>query len=234
MSAAKTLGMELRVLEKDPLEGVLVKLAGDGDNLFKWEVALFGPPDTIYTGGYFKAHLEFPDSYPFNPPKMTFLDPVFHPNVYPTGALCISILHPPGEDATSGERPEERWNPTQSVKTILLSAISLLNEPNTSSPANVDASVSYRAWKEGKSMDYKHIVERQVARSRILAEEDGVRIPMTVEDYVIKHQVSRQPSVDWMHDADEYDEDTGCCSDDGDDDPFDEDDEENGEQEDGE
>ena len=32
------------------------------------------------------------------------------------GNICISILHPPGEDEMSGERPEERWNPTQTVR----------------------------------------------------------------------------------------------------------------------
>lgn len=61
--------------------------------------------------------------------------------VYPDGRVCISILHPPGEDAMSGELPEERWLPTQTVGTVLLSVISMLNDPNTSSPANVDASV---------------------------------------------------------------------------------------------
>src|SRR6185437_5663930 len=47
-----------------------------------------------------------------------------------------------GEDEMSGELPEERWLPTQTVTTILLSVISLLSGPNFSSPANVDASVS--------------------------------------------------------------------------------------------
>jgi len=61
--------------------------------------------------------------------------------VYDDGKVCISILHPPGEDEMSGELPEERWLPTQSVSTILLSVISLLSDPNFSSPANVDASV---------------------------------------------------------------------------------------------
>jgi ubiquitin-protein ligase len=61
--------------------------------------------------------------------------------VYTDGKVCISILHPPGVDEMSGELPEERWLPTQTVTTILLSIISLLSAPNTSSPANVDASV---------------------------------------------------------------------------------------------
>lgn len=45
-------------------------------------------------------------------------------------------------------------------RTILLSVISLLNEPNTFSPANVDASVMYRRWKEskGKDKEYENII----------------------------------------------------------------------------
>ena len=38
-------------------------------------------------------------------------------------------------------------------RTILLSVISLLNEPNTSSPANVDASVMYRKWRDNNTED---------------------------------------------------------------------------------
>ena len=45
-------------------------------------------------------------------------------------------------------------------RTILLSVVSLLNEPNTSSPANVDASVMFRRWKDskGKDKEYENII----------------------------------------------------------------------------
>lgn len=54
-------------------------------------------------------------------------------------------------------------------RTILLSVISLLNEPNTSSPANVDASVMYRRWKDSRGADneYENII-RYVDRSSCL------------------------------------------------------------------
>lgn len=58
------------------------------------------------------------------------------------GDVCISILHEPGEDKFGYERPEERWLPIHTVETILLSVISMINEPNDESPANVDAAVS--------------------------------------------------------------------------------------------
>lgn len=46
------------------------------------------------------------------------------------------------------------------IRTILLSVISLLNEPNTFSPANVDASVMFRKWRDskGKDKEYAEII----------------------------------------------------------------------------
>ncbi|CAK9299763.1 unnamed protein product, partial [Gordionus sp. m RMFG-2023] len=104
------------------------------------------------------------------------------------GDLCISILHPPVSDPQSGEDPSERWNPTQNVRTILLSVISLLNEPNTFSPANVDASVMYRRWKESKGVDkeYENIIRHQVNATKSEAEKDNVVVPLTQEEWCMK------------------------------------------------
>jgi len=185
-SAVRALKLEYKSLLDEPVEGFRVK--ANEDDMFVWEVALFGPPDTLYQGGYFKAQLKFPADYPYNPPSIRFLCKVWHPNVYENGDLCISILHPPVDDPQSGEMPNERWNPAQTVRTVLLSVVSLLNEPNTSSPANVDASVMYRRWKEskGKDKEYENIIRKQVAASRTEAEKDNVVVPVTMEEYCIK------------------------------------------------
>ena len=68
------------------------------DDLFVWNVVFEGPEDSLYEGGYFKAQLKFPNDYPNNPPNMIFKTKMWHPNIYPDGKVCISILHPPGED----------------------------------------------------------------------------------------------------------------------------------------
>ncbi|XP_047563930.1 ubiquitin-conjugating enzyme E2 R1 isoform X1 [Lutra lutra] len=166
-SSQKALLLELKGLQEEPVEGFRVTLVDEGD-LYNWEVAIFGPPNTYYEGGYFKARLKFPIDYPYSPPAFRFLTKMWHPNIYETGDVCISILHPPVDDPQSGELPSERWNPTQNVRTILLSVISLLNEPNTFSPANVDASVMYRKWKEskGKDREYTDIIRK---RSKVCA-----------------------------------------------------------------
>ncbi len=88
--------------------------------------------------------MQFSDDYPFSPPRFRFVHPIYHPNIYPDGQLCISILHKPGEDLMSGEEASERWSPLQGVESVLRSVLLLLDDPEINSPANVDASVTYR------------------------------------------------------------------------------------------
>ncbi len=70
---------------------------------------------------------------------MKFISDMYHPNIYPDGDVCISILHAPGDDPMHYETADERWRPIHSVQSVLLSVVSMLNEPNAESPANVEA-----------------------------------------------------------------------------------------------
>ncbi|XP_006171798.1 ubiquitin-conjugating enzyme E2 R1 [Tupaia chinensis] len=200
-SSQKALLLELKGLQEEPVEGFRVTLVDEGD-LYNWEVAIFGPPNTYYEGGYFKARLKFPIDYPYSPPAFRFLTKMWHPNIYETGDVCISILHPPVDDPQSGELPSERWNPTQNVRTILLSVISLLNEPNTFSPANVDASVMYRKWKEsrGRDREYTDIIRKQVLGTKVDAERDGVKVPTTLAEYCVKTKAPAPDEADLFYD----------------------------------
>ena len=54
--AVKALQLELKKIQEEPVEGFRVNLTND-DNLFVWEVAIFGPPSTLYEGGYFKVSI---------------------------------------------------------------------------------------------------------------------------------------------------------------------------------
>jgi ubiquitin-conjugating enzyme E2 G1 len=121
----------------------------DDNNFYKWSVVIFGPTDTIYEGGFFRAILTFPDDYPNSPPQMQFTTKMWHPNIYKDGKVCISILHPPGTDKfNEQEKAEERWRPSLGAEEILLSVISMLNDPNPDSPANIDAAVMFRKNRE--------------------------------------------------------------------------------------
>ncbi len=41
--------------------------------------------------------MTFPHDYPFSPPTFRFIPPIYHPNIYKDGRLCISILHTSGD-----------------------------------------------------------------------------------------------------------------------------------------
>lgn len=71
-----------------------------------------------------------------------------------------------------------------------MSVISLLNEPNTNSPANVDASIMYRRYQEKGDKEYERLVKEQVEASKADAARDGVTIPTTIDEYCVsrKHQ----------------------------------------------
>ncbi|XP_056894913.1 cell division cycle 34 homolog (S. cerevisiae) a [Takifugu flavidus] len=224
-SSQKALMLEMKSLQDEPVEGFKITLVDESD-MYNWEVAIFGPPNTHYEGGYFKARIKFPVDYPYSPPAFRFLTKMWHPNIYENGDVCISILHPPVDDPQSGELPSERWNPTQNVRTILLSVISLLNEPNTFSPANVDASVMYRKWRDskGKDREYIEIIRKQVLATKADADRDGVKVPITLDEYCVRTQVP--PTDDGsnllyddyyddeeLDDDDDEDDNEDCCYD---------------------
>eukprot|EP00796_Vickermania_ingenoplastis_P010220 gene10220-7163_t len=94
--------------------------------LFLWKVVISGPDGTAWEGGLYQMEFKFMDTYPMTPPHVKFVTPVFHPNVYPDGSLCLDII-------------SSMWTPTLDVQTLLLSIQSLLNDPNPSSAANSEA-----------------------------------------------------------------------------------------------
>ncbi|XP_064648537.1 ubiquitin-conjugating enzyme E2 G1-like [Lineus longissimus] len=136
----------------------------DDSDIYTWEVLIIGPPDTIYENGVFKAILKFPHDYPHRPPEMKFTTKMWHPNIKENGDVCISILHEPGDDKYGYEKANERWNPCQTVETIMLSVISMLADPNDESPANVNAAVQFRE-------DYPGF-KKQVLKTVRISQED--------------------------------------------------------------
>jgi ubiquitin-conjugating enzyme E2 R len=193
------------------------------DDIFNWDVALIViNPDSMYYGGYFRAKMRFPANYPyappgnqnpepqvtsqvtichatnkFAPPEFRFRKPLHHPNIYPDGKLCISILHAPGEDEMSGELASERWSPAQRVESVLISIISLLDDAEPSSPANVDAGVLFRK----DPAAYRQMVKADVERSKADIPADFV-MP-THETSIVREPTEKEDHDFWAEsDAD--------------------------------
>lgn len=169
-SAAAILQRQYRDLT-DPKNGIpSFHIELDDDNIFLWNIGIMVlNKESMYHGGYFKGQMRFPSDFPFSPPTFRFTPAIYHPNVYRDGRLCISILHQ-GGDPTSDEPENETWTPAQTVESVLISIISLLEDPNISSPANIDASVELR-----KNPDaYKKKVLQEVEKLKRDIPEDFI------------------------------------------------------------
>ncbi|KAI8452928.1 SUMO-conjugating enzyme UBC9-like protein [Phakopsora pachyrhizi] len=98
-----------------------------------WDVGIPGKEGTIWAGGLYKLQMIFPEDYPSKPPKCKFTPPIFHPNIFPSGTVCLSILN-----------EEKSWKPAITIKQIVLGIQDLMNDPNNSDPAQIDAFTLYK------------------------------------------------------------------------------------------
>jgi len=112
------------------------KKDGVGD-LFTWECSVPGKKDTAWEGGDYPVTIIFDDDFPSKPPKCSFPKNFFHPNIYPSGTVCLSILN-----------EEADWRPTIGVKQILLGIQELLTNPNDADPAQTNAFDMYISDRE--------------------------------------------------------------------------------------
>ncbi|KAI9801352.1 MAG: SUMO conjugating enzyme Hus5 [Sarcosagium campestre] len=113
-------------------------------DLKKWECGIPGKDKTLWEGGLFKLDVIFPDG--------KFTPPLFHPNVYPSGTVCLSILN-----------EEEGWKPAITIKQILLGIQDLLDDPNPESPAQAEAYNLFKKDRAGYERRIKHIVRENPA-----------------------------------------------------------------------
>lgn len=134
MAALKRLAKELQYISKDPPINISASPMSNG-NLFHWQATILGPVDTPYEGGVFKVDLNFPNEYPFRPPKIRFLNKIYHPNINLNGEICLDILR-------------DRWSAALTVRTVLLSICSLLDQPNPDDPLMPEVALLYRRNRE--------------------------------------------------------------------------------------
>jgi len=117
-------------------------------NLFKWKCGIPGKTGTDWEGGCYTLVMLFPDDYPNKPPKCQFVPPLFHPNVYPSGTVCLSIL---SED--------KDWKAALTIKQILLGIQDLLDNPNPLDPAQEEPFRLYKTDRES----YRKRIRAQIA-----------------------------------------------------------------------
>eukprot|EP01071_Lankesteria_metandrocarpae_P006054 Lankesteria_metandrocarpae@DN4225_c0_g1_i3.p1 len=61
--------------------GDFIDLKPCGDDLYNWTAKIKGVENTPYEEGTFTLKITCAPRYPFVPPAVTFVTPIFHPNV---------------------------------------------------------------------------------------------------------------------------------------------------------
>ncbi len=91
------------------------------DDMFKWQATLLGPTESPYENGVFFLEINFPQEYPYKPPRIHFTTKIYHPNINSAGGICLDIL-------------KDQWSPALTISKVLLSICSLLTDPNPDDP----------------------------------------------------------------------------------------------------
>jgi ubiquitin-protein ligase len=145
----KRIMLDVKEMVEDPIEHIFYQ--HDEQHAFKGYACLVGPSKTPYEHGYYLFELEFPSNYPFSPPVVKFINydgsTRFNPNLYINGKVCLSILN-----TWDGEK----WSSCQSIRTILLTLTTLLNEePILNEPGITREHPNFENYH--KLIDYKNV-----------------------------------------------------------------------------
>ena len=138
MTALRRITKELKDLEIDPPEYCSARPIGD--NMFKWNATIIGPRGTPYVNGKFLLDVQFPQDYPFKPPKVRFITYIYHCNINDKGGINLDILH-------------SNWSPALTISKVLLSLTSFLKEPCADDPLVPDIAQLYK--KDRRAHDIK-------------------------------------------------------------------------------
>jgi ubiquitin-protein ligase len=110
---------ELKDIISDPPFGITV--CPSRDNILKMDATIVGPEGTPYSGGVFQLNIVLPNNYPFKPPTIKFITPIYHCNINSSGDICLDLL-------------KDNWSPAMTIVKVLLSISSLLADPNPRDP----------------------------------------------------------------------------------------------------
>ena len=121
--AQKRIAKDIKNYYQSDINSVGIYCHIDESNIQSIKAMIIGPPNTPYENGFYFFSIDFPNDYPFSPPKVKFLTYEagirFNPNLYTNGKVCLSIL---------GTWSGPGWTTCLNLNTVLLSIQSLLNE----------------------------------------------------------------------------------------------------------
>ena len=132
----RIINKDIKEINKMELDKLGIHIEFNEDDMLKARAIIIGPENTPYENGILYFIIEFPNNYPFSPPKIGYLSTSryrIHPNLYVgrsndnfIGKVCLSSIN-----TWSGPK----WTSVMHIGSILLSIQSLLcNDPLHNEP----------------------------------------------------------------------------------------------------
>lgn len=128
----RRLEKELKTIEFSSPPGIQIYI--NDDSIYELEADIYGPEKSPYENGIFKVKISIGERYPFTPPTVRFITPIYHPNIDSGGRICLDILKMP---------PQGDWKPNQNISSVLLSIRLLMDQPNPKDGLVSDISEEY-------------------------------------------------------------------------------------------
>ena len=106
-----------KIADISVIEGVTVRV-NDPTDITHVEAFILSPDEAPTANYLFRLRIEFQYEHPFKPPKVLFINKMWHPKISVTrGAICLAQISP------------ENWKPAFEISTILLSIRAMLVNP---------------------------------------------------------------------------------------------------------
>jgi len=117
----------------------------DEESLLTWEAVINGRGlGGGYEYGRWLLRIVIPQTYPIQPPQISFATPIVHANVrLETGEICLDLL-------------KDAWTPAYSVLECVRAIRMLLSCPAVDSPLNIDVAALIR---DGDALGARRLVE---------------------------------------------------------------------------
>ena len=137
-----------------------LKLQGHKYMMSGFECHIPGPSNTPWEGATLRARVLYNDGA--SPPWCSFVPPLFHVNVYPSGRICVSTLN-----------EDEGWDSNMTLHEILFTIQQHLAHPRIHSPYQAEA---YNVYMKGDG-GYEARIKKEVAEnlSDVRPPDDGRR-----------------------------------------------------------
>lgn len=76
------------------------------------------PTSSVYSHHAFQIEMKLPAEFPFKPPEVRIVTPIYHPNVDEKGKICVDLLN-----------SSETWKPTTPLVDVVKAVVDLIDNP---------------------------------------------------------------------------------------------------------